>query len=110
MTNKIENKIILKVFVVFKKYSWILGSLLLLFGLYIYLNNKTEIFTNKSEAFGVVYDVTSLRIVRYDGLLYKYKFRYKGKAYFGKTSKNYSGNFEKDIYYKVKFITEDPKK
>ena len=93
----------------YKKYSWILGSIILVFGLYIYLNNKTEIFTNKSEAYGVVYDVTSIRLVRYTGLLYKYKFRYNGKYFFGKTTKNYSGNYEKDIYYKVKFITENPK-
>lgn len=105
MNNKIKNKI----FFVFKGYSWILGSLILIYGIYIYLNNKTELFTNKSEAYGVVYGVTSIRLVRFNGLLYKYKFKYKGKDYFGKTKKSYSGNFEKDIFYKVKFITENPK-
>ena len=94
---------------IFKKYSWILGSLILIYSIYIYLNNKTELFSNKSEAYGVVYDVTSLRIARYSGLLHKYKFKYKGKYYYGKTTKNYSGEFESNIFYKVKFITEDPK-
>ncbi|APZ45605.1 hypothetical protein BW723_04525 [Polaribacter reichenbachii] len=93
----------------FQKYSWILGFIILAYGLYIYLNNKTELFSNKSEAYGVVYDVTSIRLVGYTGLLYKYRFKNKGKVFFGKTTKNYSGNFEKDIYYKVKFITGNPK-
>lgn len=83
--------------------------MILLYGLYIYLNNKTELFSTKSEAYGIVYDVTSLRLVRYSGSLYKYKFIYKGEYFFGKTTKHYLGNFEKDIYYKVKFITENPK-
>ena len=103
---KFANK---NLFKYYKKYSWILGSVLLIFGLYIYLNNKTEFFSNKSEAYGVVYDVTSIRLVRYTGLLYKYKFRYNGEYFFGKTTKKYSGNYEKDIFYKVKFITENPK-
>ncbi|WP_405564064.1 hypothetical protein [Polaribacter sp. Asnod6-C07] len=94
----------------FRKYSWILGSLLLVYGLYIYLNDKTEFFSNKDDAYGIVYGVTSLRIVRYNGLLYKYKFRYKGKDFLGKTTKSYAGNFEKNIYYKVKFIPGNPKK
>ena len=102
---KFANK---NLFKYYKKYSWILGSVLLIFGLYIYLNNKTEFFSNKSEAYGVVYDVTSIRLVRYTGLLYK--FRYNGEYFFGKTTKKYSGNYEKDIFYKVKFITENPKK
>lgn len=93
----------------FQKYSWILGCVILVYGVYIYLNNKTELFLNKSEAYGVVCDVSSIRLARYTGLLYKYKFRYKGKDYFGKTTKSYSGNFEKNIFYKVKFITRNPK-
>lgn len=92
-----------------KKNSWIIGCIILVYGLYIYLNNKTDFFSKKSEAYGVVYDVTSLRIVRYSGLLYKYKFIYNGKYFYGKTTKKYAGNYEKDIYYKVKFITGNPK-
>ena len=92
----------------YKKYSWILGCIILLYGLYIYLDNKTELFSSKSDAYGVVYDVTSLRVVNYSGSLYKYKFLYKGKYFFGKTTKRYSGNFEDDIFYRVKFISDNP--
>ncbi len=103
-----KNNIAIKT--LFKKYSWIFGIAILSYGIYIYVDDKTELFSNKTEAFGIVYDVTTLRIVRFSGLLYKYKFVYKGKVYFGKTTKKYSGEFEKNIYYKVKLLPKNPNK
>lgn len=92
----------------FQKYSWILGIAIILYGISIYINYYSEINSNEAETYGVIYGITSMRTRNFSGIIYKYRFKYNGKEYFGTTTKNYPERIENGRIFKVKFSNKNP--
>jgi len=103
-----KSKIQLKAVNLFEKYSWILGVAILIYGISIYVNTKKDLYSNQAETHGVIYDITSMRAATFSGIVYKYKFKYNEKEYFGTTTKNYSERIKNGRIFKVIFSTENP--
>ncbi|SHG28733.1 hypothetical protein [Flagellimonas flava] len=93
-----------------EKYSWALGVAILVFGISVYVNYYSEIHANEAETHGVIYNVTSMRVGNFSGPVYKYKFGYLGKDYFGTSTKNHPERIKIGRIFKVKFSAKDPNK
>lgn len=97
-----------KVFLLFEKYSWILGIAIIIYAFSIYANFKYELNTNELSTHGKVYDKTYIFNGRFGKFLYRYEFLYNGKKYFGTSSKTGPEVSLEGRVFKVIFSSENP--
>ncbi len=91
-----------------EKYSWIIGVVILSYGLWVVVQVKWELQTNKSETYGVIYGTTPIFRGRFNKSLYKYEFSYKGKKYFGTSAKHSAERLQNGSFFRVEFSKENP--